>query len=850
MRGFKKGHNLKIACILISIILLCVAQLHPYPLQKKDTLRVPSSFQRAGYKKRLDKSKITAESINKIKETFKDLPVVSKILEKLLIKLEDKLNDDQFKMFYEDSVHGFQHGIEITKQVFKWVGAYKFKVDQEALAIGTFLHDICGLGSFGNEIRKNHHVYGAKLVDELLKKEGWDHKRIKKVKHIISSHRGIPKTYPFKDYPKTFIDMRALNMPRPLSLEAKLVRDADTHDQLANPKQLFKTTADFRRRYISQDGKGVTERYYDSRVYAVDGDEHSEVKNRVDVIVEYKKRRLAKETDILEFLLGKLLENCDPEYYFIPEVQEAIRKEAPIFFKKFLEITKNEAVKEGYDFYAAIKLIEKVIQETGAREDAGNKWKQLNELHRGALTKALADLESMFLYRYIKDNFILVSGEKELPLMEDDLHSILSPKTSHRMMSTVPYETNFIESLGDLIIFVVKETEKKDLITLIENTLLKIEKESKSLPGSKITEAIGQLQMLCYETFSEDGFSGARLMTGLIKKFNEKYSIEHIGYIAELRRKLEYLQKYENITDSLTVEMLRKKIDRLDNEIFNDGWVEKHIETIDSLLRKKLKEKLHFQEIKGEDMISQIRKIHKSQRGLAWGGEDHTVITLDRNKDGATTYASYIKIDGKNKIVSSQLCAKNFLRTAAVLDITQRTGIGSRLLVEGIKKVIENGYTSAYWRVLENNEASNKMSNIFLVGLSGNDERHASYREVLRKTIQRKFKDRQNTGIFVEQKIELQDFGYGILAYEYRIDFMKTEGKEDFVKSALNLVEGEEIRNAIKILDLIGLIGFEKVKVFINERFLGQDQKKKALELIAEIVTILEENNTWAYTHT
>lgn len=53
MLNFKKAYSIKIIAIAVSISFFCTTTLYPCPISRKDTLRVPSSFQNTGHKKRL-----------------------------------------------------------------------------------------------------------------------------------------------------------------------------------------------------------------------------------------------------------------------------------------------------------------------------------------------------------------------------------------------------------------------------------------------------------------------------------------------------------------------------------------------------------------------------------------------------------------------------------------------------------------------------------------------------------------------------------------------------------------------------------------------------------------------------
>ncbi|MCX5678256.1 MAG: HD domain-containing protein [Candidatus Omnitrophica bacterium] len=337
-----------------------------------------------------DKKDITRQKIETIRTTFLHSNVPYKILERIIEELETKLSTDEFIVFHTDPVHGFNHAIDVTKKAFEWAEYYNFEVDREALAIGAFTHDIKGLGSTGIKTRLGHHEEGAGFIGKILEDwhdKDWPATRIDRVKHIIRSHRGTPVNYRVKDYPKGYINESQENLPKPDSIEALLVRDADTYDQLIDQEKLVETTRTYRRNHRKE--PGITEKYFDTKMYSDTGSEDDEINNRVKVVLSHTERRRAKQTDIMEFMLGKLLENCDPECYFIPEIKELIRQNASIFFRDFLEITRREMGKEGGNVNRALKIVEEVVRRSGSVGKSGSKWKLTNNFHVEALNNAM-----------------------------------------------------------------------------------------------------------------------------------------------------------------------------------------------------------------------------------------------------------------------------------------------------------------------------------------------------------------------------------------------------------------------------------------------------------------------------
>lgn len=332
------------------------------------------------------KKEITEQNIRKMEQYFEKASVPKGIIEKIMQGLEDEfvLSSDEFLEFYENLEHGFQHSLEITRQIFEWVETFQFEVDAEALAAGAFLHDIKALSSSGNKIRRTHHEKGAESAGAILEKLNWPSKRIDRVKEIIKSHRGVPQDYTIGDYPPGYVSEEAEGMPKPVVLESKLVRDADTFIELENLERLRKITLDYRRY------KGLTGKYYNSDLY---GGKVAEVHKRLEVILDRSKRVAAVHADVLEFLLGKLLEHCNPDYYALPEVRDLIRKRSLDFFKEFLTLTIAEVKKQGEDPLKVIGVVENILKEMANAKTQGNeaKWTALNQFYQQTFQSVRAE---------------------------------------------------------------------------------------------------------------------------------------------------------------------------------------------------------------------------------------------------------------------------------------------------------------------------------------------------------------------------------------------------------------------------------------------------------------------------
>ena len=84
--------------------------------------------------------------------------------------------------------------------------ARKLKADMEIVEIAALLHDYASV--VNKKWKENHHIYGSRLAEEVLKKYNYPKDKIEQVKHCIVSHRASKK------------------IPRE-TIEAKIVASAD-----------------------------------------------------------------------------------------------------------------------------------------------------------------------------------------------------------------------------------------------------------------------------------------------------------------------------------------------------------------------------------------------------------------------------------------------------------------------------------------------------------------------------------------------------------------------------------------------------------------------------------------------
>jgi len=96
--------------------------------------------------------------------------------------------------------------------------AKKLKADVEIVELAAILHDYGSVSK--NEWYLNHHIIGARLAEEVLRKYNYPPERIKQVQHCIMAHRASKRI-------------------RAETLEAKIIACADSMAHFANISSLL-----------------------------------------------------------------------------------------------------------------------------------------------------------------------------------------------------------------------------------------------------------------------------------------------------------------------------------------------------------------------------------------------------------------------------------------------------------------------------------------------------------------------------------------------------------------------------------------------------------------------------------
>jgi len=330
-----------------------------------------------------------------------DSKLTLSLWEHCFLELENKLvdcrqwNNREYEEFYNDQLHGRDHALDVTETSLKWVQQFDFDridgFDLEVLVVAGFLHDIKGLGASGSEKRKNHHEEGALCANIVLKKFGWEESRIKKVMHCIQAHRGINPNLNLEGFPKNYINHDPKIKPNPQILEAKLIRDADSYQELINPKrfddmvdeyrpklnELFKNQLEdheaskfsYQPDYVEKYNRPD---YLKKRARKNDREKNLwKIANQVPIswkespyanlLLDYNRRGSARFCDRMTFLIGKFLQSADHRFYSIAEVQNFIQQSTALYFKQYLFILEERASQENLVFNEILLHIIKTL---------------------------------------------------------------------------------------------------------------------------------------------------------------------------------------------------------------------------------------------------------------------------------------------------------------------------------------------------------------------------------------------------------------------------------------------------------------------------------------------------------
>ena len=105
--------------------------------------------------------------------------VTEKIKQELLKRCEISRKKDGYDFWNEHIKWVVENAIKLGKE---------YDADVEIVELGALLHDIAMPSEYGP--REEHHIYGAKIAEQLLKELNYPKERIEQVKNCILKHRG------------------------------------------------------------------------------------------------------------------------------------------------------------------------------------------------------------------------------------------------------------------------------------------------------------------------------------------------------------------------------------------------------------------------------------------------------------------------------------------------------------------------------------------------------------------------------------------------------------------------------------------------------------------------------------
>ena len=103
-----------------------------------------------------------------------------------LIEKEVKEKINEYKLSSEDHYDFWNEHIKFVYEESKKL-AKKYNADIEIVSLGALLHDIALIYKVGD--RKNHHINGKKIADEILTKYNYETDKKEKVLNCVYNHR-------------------------------------------------------------------------------------------------------------------------------------------------------------------------------------------------------------------------------------------------------------------------------------------------------------------------------------------------------------------------------------------------------------------------------------------------------------------------------------------------------------------------------------------------------------------------------------------------------------------------------------------------------------------------------------
>lgn len=115
--------------------------------------------------------------------------ITEKIKKELLIRCEQYNKKYNYDFWNEHIKYVVENALNLANE---------YGADVEIVELGALLHDIALPSEYGES--EEHHIYGAKIAEELLAKLNYPRDRIERVKNCVLNHRGS------KDRPRNTIE--------------------------------------------------------------------------------------------------------------------------------------------------------------------------------------------------------------------------------------------------------------------------------------------------------------------------------------------------------------------------------------------------------------------------------------------------------------------------------------------------------------------------------------------------------------------------------------------------------------------------------------------------------------------
>lgn len=105
--------------------------------------------------------------------------IIEKIKQELLKRCEEFRVKDGYDFWNEHIKYVVENSLMLAE---------KYNADKEIVELGALLHDISMPSEIGP--REEHHIYGAKIAEELLIELNYPKEKIEHVKKCVLNHRG------------------------------------------------------------------------------------------------------------------------------------------------------------------------------------------------------------------------------------------------------------------------------------------------------------------------------------------------------------------------------------------------------------------------------------------------------------------------------------------------------------------------------------------------------------------------------------------------------------------------------------------------------------------------------------